>query len=397
MKEQYDFIFIPTGAAALGGAERSIAWLAQGTQVRGKRVLLMAERALQSTHYPTFVKELGLEVRWVDWASEKPWWQNLGALWRTFSNVDAKVIQFNISWRHGMWLVPVVARLCTKAALVGSMRGMPDPHANIPRKLHFGFLPGLKLWHLPELACGWIWAKLLGRTVSVNALDFPPRLIDHYGFTQQRMRVIHNGVVYRDELPGSEARHALRERCGAGDGEILLAFVGRVSEEKGVDLILRAMAGLPARYRLVIAGDGPATDHLQALATQMGIADRVRFLGFVTDPYDIMAAADAVPVPSTWHEACSRVVVESLAQGTPVIGSRIGGTPELVADGAEGLLVEVGNVDALRDAFLRIGEAPAFRDRLARAARERAARDFRMESVVAKYHGVYRELVPGVV
>jgi glycosyltransferase involved in cell wall biosynthesis len=130
------------------------------------------------------------------------------------------------------------------------------------------------------------------------------------------------------------------------------------------------------------------------MATRLGLSDRVQFLGFVTDPECVMAAADCVAVPSTWHEACSRVVVETLAQGTPVVGSNIGGTPELVSDGVEGLLVEVGSVDALVTAFKRIGDHPASRSRLATAARARAERDFRMESVVGKYASVYGEVDP---
>ena len=78
--------------------ERSIAWLAQGTQRKGKKVLLLAERALQRTHYPEFVKELDLQVQWVDWAPEQPLSVNIRQAWRVFRAIDPQLIQFNISW-----------------------------------------------------------------------------------------------------------------------------------------------------------------------------------------------------------------------------------------------------------------------------------------------------------
>jgi len=391
----YDAVFIPLGAAALGGAERSIAWLAEGTQRKGKRVLLLAERALQNTYYPEFVKELNLQVHWVDWAPERTPYENFREAWRVFRSIDPQLIQFNISWRRGMWMIPLVARLVTRAKLVGSMRGMPDPHQTVPRRRYLGFVPGLQLWHLKELVAGWIWGRVLGITVSVNGQDFPPRLIAHYGYPRERLRVIHNGVVYRDQLPGSHDRRALRESVGAcGEDDVLIAFVGRLSEEKGVDLLLRSLATLPTRYKLVLAGDGPALESLRRMAEELGVADRARFLGFIKYGDDLMACADMVTVPSTCHEACSRVVVEALGQGAPVIGSRIGGTPELVEDGVEGLLVDPGSVESLTAALRTLGEDRALRERMRLAARARAHDRYRMESVVARYHDVYRELVP---
>jgi glycosyltransferase involved in cell wall biosynthesis len=208
------------------------------------------------------------------------------------------------------------------------------------------------------------------------------------------MRVIHNGVVFGDSLQTTSEREALRQRYGAQTDDVLVGFIGRLSSEKGVDLILQALTRLPSNYKLVVAGDGPDQSELESMAARLGLADRVAFLGFVTDPQSVMTAADFVAVPSTWHEACSRVVVESLAHATPVVGSNIGGTPELVSDDVEGLLVEAGSVDALVAAFRRIGEDPALRKRLAAAARARAERDFRMESVVGKYAAIYAEANP---
>jgi glycosyltransferase involved in cell wall biosynthesis len=361
-------------------------------QDRGKRVLVLAEAALKHTLYPKFIEEVGVPVRWVDWSPEQGVAHNFRSAYKTFRSISADVIQFNISWRRGMWLVPVVARALAARRLIGTMRGMPDPHQDVPRRKHLGFIPGVRLWHLREFVAGWLWGRALDLTVSVNGLDFPHRLVRDYRYPPDRLRVVHNGMFFREQPLAQPDRLSLRRELGCLEEDFLVGYFGRLSDEKGVDLILSALAGLPARYRLVIAGDGPMEDELKRMATSLGLRGRVRFLGFLAKPDDTMAAADVIAVPSTWQEAGSRVIVEALNQGTPVIGSRTGGTPEMVADGVEGLIVAPGSVDDLARAIRTIGEDADLRSRMSAAARERMNRDFRMEIVFDRYAALYSEL-----
>lgn len=393
MKQHFDIVFLPLGAAAMGGAERSIAYLARGMQDRGKRVLVLAEPALKRTIYPKFVDEVGIPVRWVDWSPEHGLWHNLRAARRVFSSMSADIIQFNISWRRGMWLIPVVARALASNRLIGTMRGMPDPHQDIPRRKHLGFIPGMGLWHLRELVAGWLWGRVLDITVSVNGLDFPHRLVRDYAYPAHRLRVVHNGMFFRKQPLTDDQRTALRQELGCRDDDVLVGYFGRISKEKGVDLILAALATFPPRYRLVVAGDGPMEEELKRTAVALGLEDRVRFLGFLAKPDDTMAATDMIAVPSTWQEAGSRVIVEALNQGTPVIGSRTGGTPEMVADGVEGLIIAPGSADELARAIRQIGDNPDLRKRMRVAARARMKRDFRMEIVFERYAALYDELM----
>lgn len=393
MKQRFDILFLPLGAAAMGGAERSIAYLARGMQNRGKRVLVLAEPALKSTLYPKFIDEVGVPVRWVDWSPERGFWHNLMAARRVFGSISADIVQFNISWRRGMWLIPAVARALSADRLIGTMRGMPDPHQGVPRRKHLGFIPGLRLWHLREFVAGWTWGRVLDLTVSVNGQDFPHRLVRDYAYPPDRLRVVHNGMFFREQLLPESQREALRYELGCRDGDVLVGYFGRISEEKGVDLILSALATLPPRYRLVVAGDGPMEEDLKRMAATLGLEGRVRFLGFLARPDDTMAAADMIAVPSTWQEAGSRVIVEALNQGTPVIGSRTGGTPEMVADGVEGLIVAPGSVEDLARAMRTIGENADLRARMRVGARERMKRDFRMDIVFERYAALYGELM----
>ena len=144
--ESFDLVFLPLGAAAFGGAERSLLDLAGRMRARGHRVLILAEEALRSTPFAALASERDVELRWVGWAPERGYISNLRAAIQTFLLLRARVIHFNISWRQRMWIIPLVARVLCRARLIGSMRAMPEPAENTPRRRYlFGLVPGLQL------------------------------------------------------------------------------------------------------------------------------------------------------------------------------------------------------------------------------------------------------------
>jgi glycosyltransferase involved in cell wall biosynthesis len=125
-----------------------------------------------------------------------------------------------------------------------------------------------------------------------------------------------------------------------------LLGVGRLAVTKGFETLITAAARIPT-ISIRIAGTGPDEERLKHLARSLG-ATNVSFLGFVhpTTLADLRTHADAVVVPSVWYENCPLVILEALGDGIPVLASDIGGIPELVTDGVEGLLAVPGNVDA---------------------------------------------------
>ncbi len=138
-----------------------------------------------------------------------------------------------------------------------------------------------------------------------------------------------------------------------------LLFFGRISKEKGVDVLVRAFQGvidtLPDGWHMVIAGEGPERTAAEALSKSMPGASRVEFVGFQQGDAlraNIEGASLAVTA-SRWRENMPYSVIEAFGAGTPVIGSRIGGIPELVIDGETGLLCEPGDVRSLADAIMR--------------------------------------------
>ena len=158
----------------------------------------------------------------------------------------------------------------------------------------------------------------------------------------------------------SEPSRAQASAERRGDGEdsaslrlcvekIDLLFVGQLIRGKGVQLLLAAMARMKTPRTLDIVGTGNMEPKLRALAAQLGIADRVRFNGFQSNPQDWMRAAKCVVVPSFWQEPYGLVAAEAVALGRPVVAFAIGGLPE--ACGGKATLVPPGDIDALAKAL----------------------------------------------
>lgn len=126
-----------------------------------------------------------------------------------------------------------------------------------------------------------------------------------------------------------------------------LVFVGRLSQEKGLDVLLRAMASprTPKELTLEVAGDGPCAEEWKALASALGLDERVRWLGMRRDVPDLLAKARALVLPSL-REGLPLAVLEAASCEVPVVASRVGGVPEAVWEGETAVLVEPGDVDA---------------------------------------------------
>jgi glycosyltransferase involved in cell wall biosynthesis len=176
-----------------------------------------------------------------------------------------------------------------------------------------------------------------------------------------RVTVVYNGVAPH-RPPAEAVLTQLRTDLGLAPEVRVVLCVARLVPEKGVDILLQAVAALeqagragdhlpPAR--LVIAGDGPDGPALQDLALQLGLGERVLFLGHRTDVPALLDLADVVAIPSR-AEGLSLFLLEALGAGRPVVAARAGGLAELVADGEDGLLVPPEDPLALAAALRRL-------------------------------------------
>ena len=177
----------------------------------------------------------------------------------------------------------------------------------------------------------------------------------------------------------------------------IIGYVGRLVEEKGVHILLRAVAGLGGEWQLRILGSGPQRTHLERLAAELGIAERVRFEKPIpsTQMPGYYNQVDALVLPSltrsNWKEQFGRVLIEAMACGVPVVGSDSGEIPNVI--GEAGLVFAEGDVQALRTELSQLMADTALRDELARRGRERALAHYTQAQVAAKTYQVYRELL----
>jgi glycosyltransferase involved in cell wall biosynthesis len=190
--------------------------------------------------------------------------------------------------------------------------------------------------------------------------------------------------------PDEGVRAEVRRREKA-EGRFVVLAVAHLIREKGVDLALRALAELPADVVLWVAGDGCEAGPLRRLQAELGLGQRVRFLGLERNVAPYMQAADCFACPSLWAEAAGLVNLEAQAVGLPVVGSRGGGIPEYVADGETGLLFTPGDFRALAECIRRLHGDPQLCRRMGQAARAHALRCFSPESRLGDFLRLYRK------
>jgi glycosyltransferase involved in cell wall biosynthesis len=201
----------------------------------------------------------------------------------------------------------------------------------------------------------------------------------------QKTHVVYNPVVY----PGleQEARQSISHPWFQSDNPPLILAVGRLAVAKDYPTLLRAFS-LVCRKRkahLLILGEGRERPRLEALVRKLGLIDNVQMPGFVRNPYAYMAHARLLVLSSRW-EGFGNVLVEALACGTPVVSTDCGGgIREVLADGRFGMLVPVGDAEALAEAILETLQTPPDRAML----RQRA-QDFTVEKSVKEYLRVFQ-------
>ena len=214
------------------------------------------------------------------------------------------------------------------------------------------------------------------------------------GLSHLRLRVIHNGV---DPVRlGAGTASTLRSSLGISADSVLVVGVGALVRLKGFDLLIRALATLRSRDsdgHLAIVGDGPELQPLRTLAQELGVANRVHFLGKRGDVGAILRdACDIVAIPSR-IEAFGLVAAEAAVFGRPAVASAVGGIGEVVQDGTTGLLVPGGDHLALAAALERLIADPELRRKLGEAARARVLAEFTSARVARSFEGLYAGLM----
>lgn len=235
----------------------------------------------------------------------------------------------------------------------------------------------------------------LAHSVIAVSRHTAEHLVEREGAPAAKIRVVWNGIDFdRVRLSSPEATSRCR-RALAPDGAAVILLPARLHPEKGHDYLFAALPDVARRLAqpviTLVAGTGPFEDAYRRTTRRLGIDAHVRFLGFRTDLPDLMAAADVVVLPSV-AEAFGLVLVEALYLGTCVVATRVGGIPEIIDDGLDGILVPPADSAALATALVTVLADEPYRRRLAGAGRPKARDRYTFERMVREYEGVYDEL-----
>jgi glycosyltransferase involved in cell wall biosynthesis len=215
-----------------------------------------------------------------------------------------------------------------------------------------------------------------------------------FGVPPARCSLVENAID-TDEFARRTAVADAKRRIGVPPERLVVAAVGRLSGEKGFDLLIRAAHKLINNGRdmeVRIAGDGDAEPQLRSLIGELGLVGRVQLLGYQCDPRPLYEAAD-VFVLSSLREGLPNVVLEGMAMEVPVVATRIAGVPRLVRDGETGVLVEPGSAPELAAGLARLLDDPAARARLATAGRRTVAENYSFSARMQKVRAVYDKLL----
>jgi len=221
--------------------------------------------------------------------------------------------------------------------------------------------------------------------VSQDALA-AARDLDH--IPASRLHLVYNGIDVQEMSAAREERQAARQELGLGPADRAVISVGRLSHEKDYATLLRALAALPGP-RLLLVGHGPARGELERLTGELGLGERVAFLGERSDVPRLLAACDLFAL-SSLTEGISMALLEAMAGGLPVAATAVGGTPELVIPGETGLLVPPGDPAALAQAMGALLADPERSQAYGQAGARRVAERFSLEAMAKAYVELYR-------
>jgi glycosyltransferase involved in cell wall biosynthesis len=267
-----------------------------------------------------------------------------------------------------------IARAAQVPRIVSSIRARNTNYA--------GWQRALVRWTVP-------WAD----TVVLNSVATCDFAIGEEGVLRERIVVIPNGVCADDYL-NPVSRATFRAELGLPLEQTLIGSVGRLTHQKGFDLLLQALAQLSRQdIDLVLIGVGEDEAKLRAQTVALGLERRIHFVGYRHDVPRLLGAFDVYVHPARF-EGMPNALLEAMAAGCPIVASAVDGNRELIEDGVHGWLVQPEDVDSLAGALIDALCDPATAQRRGAAARQRAIKQFSVDTMVDMWETVLKGQVP---
>ncbi|MGO9598650.1 MAG: glycosyltransferase [Isosphaeraceae bacterium] len=224
--------------------------------------------------------------------------------------------------------------------------------------------------------------------------DIADAVTAYWTVPNRKVMVVPNGIDTA-AFASAEDSASLRTKLGIPHGVPVIGTVGRLNEVKSQDLLIQAFARLSnhgPEPHLLLVGDGPERPRLEQLAQNLSIADRVHFAGYQPRPHQFLHLMNIFALTSRL-EGMPLAILEAWAAGLPVVASRVGGVPKMIAQGQTGLLFDSADKTALREAMSRLLAHPDEAKRLGEAGREYVRSRFDLRVMAGAYERHYRDVL----
>lgn len=315
-----------------GGAEQAILTLLRGTDDARWQPSLACHASDALAPLADGARDLGVDVWTIP--SMAPGFEGIRRLPAFVAGLRRRapdVVHLHLTWPLGCQYPQIGAFLARTPGIVATVQLYVDLRLSRRVDVQQRFL-----------------TRIVDRYIAVSN-HVRMRLASRLGWAAGKIDVVHNAV---EPVPSRADAARLRRELGGDERTPLVLHPARLLEQKAQRDVLRAAAAMPG-VRFLFAGDGPDRAVLEAASRELGVADRVTFLGRRRDVRDLMEACDVVVLPSRF-EGLPVALLEAMAAGRPVVATRIGGVEEVVTPDEDGILVEPGDAPALAGAIHRL-------------------------------------------
>ena len=230
--------------------------------------------------------------------------------------------------------------------------------------------------------------------IIANSQATANELTGRVGIKKDKIEIIYNAIDFHLIENTKTAQGQAKKNLGISEEDVVIGFVGRLHEVKGVDLLIKAFAILlqeSPHYLLVLAGEGPQRQVLERLTEELGIAERVKFLGMCKNIYEVVSAYDIGIIPSR-QEPFGRIAVEFMRMKVPIVSSGVDGLAELVSDGNTGLVPNENSPEQIASAIESLLNNKQLREELIGNAYS-FSEQFSIDKHVAKLQSIYLKVL----
>jgi spore coat protein SA len=216
--------------------------------------------------------------------------------------------------------------------------------------------------------------------------------------SSQRISVVPNIMPIPSKILKKSELRLMRRNYKFDENDTLILFVGQLTYGKGILVLIRAIKRLSQKntsYKFVVLGKGPLTDYIKKM--QAIIGDQLRYFGFLSynEVLKFYQIADIVISPSIWPEPLSRVIIESMALGRPIIATNVGGTPEIITQEKNGILIEPGDPKEIESTLNRLINDPDLRSRIGLEGRKTIEKHYNEARICDKTLSIYHRVLSG--